>query len=235
MTTAGSTAQTTTDLWVLIPLKDASEAKSRLASVLPPAARAELVLAMADQVIAAAKAAHGVAGLAVVSASPTIAAFARERGATAIIEAGETGMAAACSAAIAQLIRDGAQRVLILPADLPFANPAAIAALAAMPGPGVIMVTDRQGKGTNALLLDPPDAIAPAFGTNSAYAHRAAAAAGGIALTATAEPALQFDIDTAEDLAELAALLSAGDPLADRLSPALRALIRETDRSQSAG
>jgi 2-phospho-L-lactate guanylyltransferase len=235
VTTAGSTAQIDRGLWVLIPLKNAAEAKSRLAAVLAPAARAELVLAMADQVIAAAKSARGVAGVAVVSASPTIAAFARERGVAVITETGDAGMAAACSAAITELIRQGAQRVLILPADLPCADSDAIGVLAAAPGPGIVMVTDRHGEGTNALLLDPPDAIAPAFGADSASAHRAAASAAGIALTAAPVAALQFDLDTVDDLAELAALCAAGDPLTLGLSARLRGLLRETDRSPQAG
>ena len=170
-----------------------------------------------------------------VSASPAIAAFASALGALVIADPPGAGMAGACGAAVAELARRGAARVLILPADLPFADAATIADLASAPGPGIVMVTDRRGDGTNALLLDPPGAIAPAFGTDSASAHRAAAAAAGVRLTLAALPALQFDLDTADDLAELAALLAAGDPLTDHIGLRLRAALRETGRSQPAG
>ena len=50
------------------------------------------------------------------------------------------------------------------------------------PLPGVTIVPDRHGTGTNALLLDPPDAIAPSFGPGSFERHRQAAEAAGAEL-----------------------------------------------------
>ena len=66
-------------------------------------------------------------------------------------------------------------------------------------GPCVVVVPDRHGTGTNALLLEPPDAIRPAFGPGSRERHL------GLAAGAVVDevPGLLLDVDTPEDLAAL--------------------------------
>jgi 2-phospho-L-lactate guanylyltransferase len=59
------------------------------------------------------------------------------------------------------------------------------------------------GGGTNALLLCPPDAITPAFGTGSFEAHLRAAEDAGAAVQVVHDPALGFDLDTPDDLERL--------------------------------
>ena len=66
-------------------------------------------------------------------------------------------------------------------------------------GPTVVLVPDRHGTGTNALVLRPPDVIDFAFGPNSREAHRRAAAAAGAAYLEVTGP-LAIDIDTPADL-----------------------------------
>jgi 2-phospho-L-lactate/phosphoenolpyruvate guanylyltransferase len=70
-------------------------------------------------------------------------------------------------------------------------------------GPGVVLVPDRHGTGTNALLLAPPDAIAPSFGEGSRRRHLRIALESGI--TPAVEPlvSLGLDVDTADDLETL--------------------------------
>jgi 2-phospho-L-lactate guanylyltransferase len=78
-----------------------------------------------------------------------------------------------------------------------------------MSAPDVVIVPDRHGTGTNALLLAPPDAIHPSFGPGSRERHEQAATASG-ARWRIAEPrSLVLDVDTAEDLAALRAALGA--------------------------
>jgi 2-phospho-L-lactate guanylyltransferase len=78
-----------------------------------------------------------------------------------------------------------------------------------MSAPDVVIVPDRHGTGTNALLLAPPDAIHPSFGPGSRERHEQAAAANG-ARWRVAEPrSLVLDVDTAEDLVALRAALGA--------------------------
>jgi 2-phospho-L-lactate guanylyltransferase len=90
-------------------------------------------------------------------------------------------------------------------------NPKELAALIERPvgERSVLIVPDRHGTGTNALLLAPPDAIAPSFGPGSRERHEQAAGASG-ARWRVAEPrSLVLDVDTADDLAVLRAALDA--------------------------
>ncbi len=65
----------------------------------------------------------------------------------------------------------------------------------------VVLVPDRHGSGTNALLLAPPNAIDFRFGEGSRAAHAAAAEAAGATYVELDGP-LSFDLDTPEDLLE---------------------------------
>ncbi len=90
-----------------------------------------------------------------------------------------------------------------MPIDLPRVSPEALAkvvdVLAATPPPLVAIVPDRHGRGTNALLLAPPDVIDVCFGGDSHAAHVAAAMAAGARLIELGGP-LTEDLDTPEDL-----------------------------------
>src|SRR3954462_2197730 len=76
----------------------------------------------------------------------------------------EAGQSAAASLGIRAAVTRGAERVLLVPGDCPAIDPAEVEALLAPREAGVGIVPDRHGTGTNALLLAPPTAIAPAFG-----------------------------------------------------------------------
>ena len=75
------------------------------------------------------------------------------------------------------------------------------AALAAGSGRPLVAIAPSDARnGTNALLLFPPDVIAPRFGEHSFEAHVRAAAAADATLQVVPDPALGFDLDTPEDL-----------------------------------
>src|SRR3954463_9742658 len=119
----------------------------------------------------------------------------------------EAGQSAAASLGIRAAVTRGAERVLLVPGDCPALDPAEVDALLTPREAGVVIVPDRHGTGTNALLLAPPTAIAPAFGPGSFARHTAlAGGAGRIAELAS----LGLDVDTP------------GDPAARRGAPAAR-------------
>src|SRR3954471_3926076 len=64
----------------------------------------------------------------------------------------EAGQSAAAARGIEAAPARGAQRVLLVPGDCPALDPAEVRALLALEG-DVIIVPDRHGTGTNALLL----------------------------------------------------------------------------------
>ena len=121
----------------------------------------------------------------------------------------EAGQSAAAARGIEAALERGAERVLLVPGDCPALDPREVDELVAgaMSAPDVVIVPDRHGTGTNALLLAPPDAIAPSFGPGSRERHENAAEASG-ARWRLAEPrSLVLDVDTAEDLAALRVVL----------------------------
>ena len=95
-------------------------------------------------------------------------------------------------------------RLLLLPADLPGVTPEALATLLAAGdaagSPSVVLVPDRHRRGTNALLLDPPDAIDPGFGGDSRAGHAWLAGSADIPFVELAVDGLDLDIDTPDDL-----------------------------------
>jgi 2-phospho-L-lactate guanylyltransferase len=67
----------------------------------------------------------------------------------------------------------------------------------------VALVPSRDGDGTNALLISPPDAFAPSFGPGSFARHLAQAAQLGLTCRTLNLPGLGLDIDEPADLHEL--------------------------------
>jgi 2-phospho-L-lactate guanylyltransferase len=65
--------------------------------------------------------------------------------------------------------------------------------------PSVVLAPDRHGRGTNALLLDPPDVIDPAFGGDSRAGHAWLASSAEAAFVEVPD-VLGLDVDTPDDL-----------------------------------
>lgn len=201
---------TTAPTWALVPLRQLAGGKERLATVLDPTARRALVEAMAADVVAALLAVPLPARqVLLVSADAQVEALAASLG-VAVLACGEQG-ADPLNAALAEAVRhvraQGARRVLILHADLPFASAASLRSLLGSAGTpavaGATLVPDAAGRGSNCLLLSPPDAIALAFGVDSRSRHRANALAAGVDFREFADENLGFDVDFPEDLARL--------------------------------
>jgi 2-phospho-L-lactate guanylyltransferase len=134
----------------------------------------------------------------------------------------ESGQSSAASRGIDAAVARGAARALLVPADCPALDGADVARLLeGFDGAGVVIVPDRHGHGTNALLLRPPDAIVPAFGPGSFARHAALGAAAGATVRVAHAPSLELDVDTPGDLAALRRAL-AGVPDA---APRTRALL----------
>ncbi len=189
-------------LIAIIPVGSLDGAKSRLGAVLDAEERLDLTLRLARTTIAAAVAADLVDDVFVITPDDTIRAMAAELGARPILQR-DRGLNHGLTAARGEALAAGADAILILPIDLPEVTAAAIDAVAATlraaDRPMVALVPDRHGRGTNALLIAPPDAIDLCFGGDSAFAHRAAAAAVDAHLVELSGP-LSLDLDTPDDL-----------------------------------
>jgi 2-phospho-L-lactate guanylyltransferase len=210
--TAVRAQNTGNTLWAVVPLKSPDAAKSRLRAGLDAGARRRLVFAMARQVVRTLVRTPGIAGVAVVTASPEVAAFVEDEGAAVIRQERDTGTAEACRSAVAHLAAS-ADSLLMISGDIPLICTEAIAALVDLSWrtPLVAIVPDRRRSGTNALLCVPPAVIPPCFGTDSFQHHLAAARRQGAELRIVESDALSLDIDDLEDLDELRRRLDA-DP-----------------------
>src|SRR5207248_2828278 len=124
-------------------------------------------------------------------------------GVTVVADPGE--MNAAACAGIEEACQRGASSVLVLPADIPLisANDLRRITTATTAARAVVVGASRDGEGTNALLLRPPDAIRPSFGPPSLARHLALGAHADCETTVLADLDLALDVDTPEDLALL--------------------------------
>jgi len=186
----------------VIPIGTLDGAKSRLGAVLDAEERRDLVTRLAETTIRAAVATPGIAETIVITPDDQVRGLALAAGARPILQR-STGLNAGLREARDEVLAAGGSAVLILPIDLPRISPAALTrvvdVLAETPPPLVAIVADRHGRGTNALLLAPPDVIDVCFGGDSHGAHAAAAAAAGARLIELDGP-LAEDIDTPDDL-----------------------------------
>lgn len=199
-------------LVVIVPIGVLHRAKSRLGSVLDAEERGDLVANLARSTIAAAVAAPGVAEVLVVTPDDEARTLALELGARPLRQRGR-GLNDGIRQARDEALAGEAGAILILPIDLPAVSAAAIGSvlrvLAERRPPLVAIVADRHGRGTNTLLLAPPDVIEVAFGGDSHAAHVGAAAAAGATLVEIDGP-LAIDLDTPEDLLHAQSMLGPG-------------------------
>ncbi len=186
----------------IVPIGRLEGAKSRLGDVLDAEERQALVTRLARETIGAVVAAPGVAETLVVTPDDAARRLALELGARPIRQRTQ-GLNDGLREGRAEAIAAGATAVLIVPIDLPWISPAAIgrvlATLERSASPVVVIVADRHGRGTNALLVAPPDAIDVHFGGDSRAAHLAAARDAAVSVVELDGP-LTVDLDTPEDL-----------------------------------
>src|SRR5262245_5928771 len=137
----------------ILPVKTFGRAKQRLGEAVGD--RPALAEAMVADVLEALGRVHRLDGLIVVSAEDVLGAEAGE-GVEWVADTLEIGQSSAAVRGIRAAIARRADRVLLVPGDCPALDPAEVDELLGAAEPGVVIVPDRHGSGTNALLLDPP-------------------------------------------------------------------------------
>jgi 2-phospho-L-lactate guanylyltransferase len=204
----------------VLPVKSYTRAKQRLGDAVGD--RQELAAAMVADVLDALAAVREIDDVVVVTAEPLAARAAEDSGAHVVDDPEEAGQSAAAARGIDAAMVRGAGRVLLVPGDCPALDPREVAALLTRRD-GVVIVPDRHGSGTNALLLTPPTAVAPSFGAGSFARHAALARAAGARVKVAELPSLGLDVDTPADLAALRAALDARPDTAARTRAVLHA------------
>jgi 2-phospho-L-lactate guanylyltransferase len=208
----------------VLPVKSFSRAKQRLGDAVGGSEREQLAAAMVGDVLSTLAATPEIDDVVVVTAEPVAARAGEEAGATIVHDPDEAGQSAAAARGIDAALVRGAERVLLVPGDCPALDPQELGALLARPG-DVVIVPDRHGSGTNALLLTPPTAIDPSFGAGSFARHAARAHAVGATVHVCELPSLGLDVDTPDDLAALRAALDRRPDTAARTRAVLDRLV----------
>jgi len=181
---------------VLVPIKAFHEAKGRLDRALTASERSALARSMAAQVLEAALPLP----VAVVCDDNDVADWARRRGALVVWEPGR-GLNGAVEAGVDHLRAAGVTHVTVSHADLPKASGLAAVGMA----PGITLVPDRYGNGTNVIALPADAGFRFSYGPGSFARHRAEAERLGLSLQVLDLPDLAWDVDEPGDMVPVAA------------------------------
>ncbi len=213
----------------ILPIKTFDVAKRRLAQGLDPAPRRALVEAMFSDVLVALRRCALVDQVLVVSGDHGAQRIAAGYGAQVLVD-DEQGHNAAAVRGVARALELGSRRALLVPGDCPILSPGELDGLIRRPaGPrSALIVPDRHGSGTNALLLTPPDSLKPAFGVGSRERHESNARAAGLEVHTVTVASLALDVDTPDDLSAIeSALLGSHGGAAHT-----RGMLRQLSRSR---
>jgi coenzyme F420-0:L-glutamate ligase/coenzyme F420-1:gamma-L-glutamate ligase len=185
----------------VVPAKEFTAAKQRLADALPAATRAALARAMLEDVLSALTEAP-VDRIVVVTPDAEVATVAERWGATIIRETEGQGHTAAVARGAALVREWGGTVLLTVPGDLPCLTADEVRRIldACGTAPAAVFVPSRSGLGTNAACLAPPDAVPLRFGEPSFADHLATARARGIEPVVLHLPGAGLDIDRPEDV-----------------------------------
>ncbi len=192
---------------ILIPVKDTSSAKQRLAAILDQPSRTALAQAMLYDVLTTLHDWKGHPAIAVVSSDPYAMKLANEYGFEVILDPDNPGETGAIEMATRVCVERGVESTLVIPADIPLMEAWELAEiLKHAPAEGSVLVPAGDGRGTNAAFRRPANLFPLRFGNDSFKPHHAAAQATGKPCVVLKFAGIAVDIDNPEDLQQLAAL-----------------------------
>ena len=218
----------------ILPVKTFGAAKQRLGDLLGQGSREALAQAMFSDVLGSLRRVKGLDAIAVVTDDSRAESAARGSRVLVLRDRADSGQSDAARVGIQHAVESDFERVLLVPGDTPLLDPLEIDGMltrASAEHLEAVIVPDRAGTGTNALLMRPPHAIDPSFGPASLERHIAAASAAGIRFRVERVRSLMHDVDTPDDLADLGVLLDERRGVA----PRTRGALNQLDRSQACG
>jgi 2-phospho-L-lactate guanylyltransferase len=213
----------------ILPVKSFGAAKKRLSDMLGQGSREALAQAMFSDVLGSLRRVKGLDAIAVITDDSRAESAARGGRVLVLRDHDETGQSDAARIGIRHAVEGAFERALLVPGDTPLLDPLEIDGMltrASAEGLQAVIVPDRAGTGTNALLLQPPEVFNPSFGPGSLERHIEAASATGIRFRVERVRSLMHDVDTPEDLKDLGILLDERRGVAPRTRGALHQLDR---------
>lgn len=189
---------------ILIPVKNLSAAKQRLAAVLDQASRTALAKAMLHDVVSALAGLAGRPQCSLVTSDPFAIGLACDYGFEIIPDPENPGETGAIAMSTQTCVERGHDSTLVIPADIPLIQAGEVQQiLANAPAEGTVLVPAADGRGTNAVFRRPANLFPLCFGNDSFPPHLAAARASGKACRVLQLPGIALDVDRPQDLLRL--------------------------------
>jgi 2-phospho-L-lactate/phosphoenolpyruvate guanylyltransferase len=212
---------------ILVPVKNLSAAKQRLAAVLDQLSRTKLAQAMLHDVLAALHEAKKKTQtkVAAVTSDRFAVKLACEYGFEIIADPDNPGETGAIEIATRICVKRGEDFTLVIPADIPLIQASELEEIMTQaPAEGSLLVPAADGRGTNAAFRRPANLFPLRFGNDSFKPHHAAAQATGKPCVVLKLPGIAVDVDNPEDLQQIVSL-----PGETRAQCLARELLREAD------
>jgi 2-phospho-L-lactate guanylyltransferase len=201
---------------ILIPVKNLSGAKQRLAGVLDQPARTGLAQTMLSDVLEAVGGCTSCPEVALVTSDAFAITLATKFGFEIIAEQANLGETDAIATATRVCESRGIDSTLVIPADIPLIRASELEKiLQAAPAEGTLLVPAADGRGTNAAFRRPAGLFPLRFGNDSFKPHLAAARSTEKPCIVLELPGIALDVDNPSDLHDLAA--APGDTRTQRL------------------
>jgi 2-phospho-L-lactate/phosphoenolpyruvate guanylyltransferase len=182
---------------VIIPFRGLGVGKTRLRAALPGAMVDILSERMLANVVRAVRGAVGDAPVVVIT--QTRAGLSLPARANVVVLEQPLGLNEAIEFARTDLLPRGVDRIAVVPSDLPLLQAVDVRALLA-PSEDVIVAPDADDSGTNGLVFPVGEPCFSRFGAGSAQLHVTEAARRARTLAFVRAPALERDVDTAEQI-----------------------------------
>jgi len=202
---------------ILVPIKNTSSAKQRLAAILDQSLRTQLAQAMLHDVLATLHAWKNRPQVGIVTGDPFATKLANEYQFEVIPDPDNPGETGAIEMATQVCVERGEESTLVIPGDIPLIEVWELEEIFKhAPTEGSVLVPAGDGRGTNAALRRPANLFPLRFGKDSYKPHQAAAEATGKPCLILNLPGIAVDVDNPPDLRQL--LMLPGETRAQRLA-----------------
>ncbi|HET7482578.1 MAG TPA: 2-phospho-L-lactate guanylyltransferase [Actinomycetota bacterium] len=186
----------------ILPVKELSAAKQRLAAHFDEDGRAEIARALLTDALQLCKTTAGFLNWWVISSDREVLELATAYGCHGITDNAAT-LNQALAYAAQVVANEGATSITIIPVDAPLTYAGDLQELVDTGETSeMVVVPSAHDGGTNALFMQPPTLMEPRFGPQSLHAHMSLASRLGYRCSVLVLPRLGLDIDTIEDVDE---------------------------------
>lgn len=195
----------------VIPVKQVTNAKQRLAGLLNAEERMLLFRAMVEDVLTAVEACVLIDRLIVVTDDEEVRELAAGYGAEIMAEPAVPGLIEAVTSAGERLAAEGVSTMVFLPGDVPMVTAdeleIVLEGFGVSDGREFLIVPANDLGGSNCVACSPPDCMKFGFGIDSFRKHLAIARELGIEPSVAKLPGIGLDVDTPSDLIDLMAAI----------------------------